>query len=100
MILSESDRELVIDYIARERAQYWVSSPECHGREWGWSTDDEEVYYRILRIVGVPFWDWKPLEEQTDAELLAFYIAYYDLEPDFHMMDLWVTSKIFALAWN
>jgi hypothetical protein len=106
MNLSESDREVVINYIARERAETWV----INARDGSFAASglarfdgkDEEFFYNLARKgPNPPDWatyDVIALEERTDQELFEVYLYFYCVDPQEHMMDLFVASKIVAEA--
>jgi hypothetical protein len=99
MNLNQSDREMLIDYIAGERAETAICHIEDYRTDLGWTSNDENFWYHVFRKVGIPQWSQKPFEEMTDQELFEFYVYLYDVNPDDHMMDAWVTSVIISRCW-
>ena len=98
--LSASDREVVIDYLARERAETAICHVEDYEADLGWSSDSEEFWYRVFRKEGVAHWGLLPFEEQTDEELLRHYLSWYDVNPEEHMMDAFVAVLILNAAFG
>ena len=98
--MNSSDREMLIDYIARERAETAICHIEDYRADLGWSSDDENFWYHLFRTQGVPEWNQKPFEQMTDQELLEFYVFCYDVDPEQHLMDLWVTNVILNRAFG
>ena len=93
-----SDRETLIDYIARERAETAMAHVEDYRADLGWTSENEDFWYHVFRKVGIPEWKQKPFEKMTEQELLEFYVAHYDVDPEQHLMDAWVTGEIFNRA--
>jgi hypothetical protein len=100
-----SDREMLIDYIARERAETWMAHGEEIRDETGLDIpekDREDFFYQVIRQEGVPAWRFEPMEKRTNQELFQFYLDHYDVDPEQHLMDAWVTGEILnrAFAYN
>jgi hypothetical protein len=98
--MNQSDREMLIDYMARERAETAICHVEDYRADLGWSSDDEDFWYHIFRKVGITQWDQKPFEQMTDQELLELFVYWYDVDPEQHLMDAWVTGEIFNRAFG
>jgi len=97
-MLSESDREMVINYLARERAETAMFHTEDYLADLGWTSDDEEFWYHVYRKEGIPEWKLKPFEEASSEELLDLYLSFYDVDPDEHLMDRFVAGRILQAA--
>jgi hypothetical protein len=97
-MLLEAEREQLIDYVARERAETWVVSGSDIEADIGWSSDNEDLWYHIARKTGISEWDFSPLDNRTDAQLIDYFLYQYDVDPAAHKMDALVTGWIFRGA--
>lgn len=113
--LLPTEREKLIDFIARERAEMWVCYRDDgvwkeaeefgkHKLPYSLSDKDEDFYYAMARHgTGVPDWDEEfgcALEKKSDSEILGAYQEFYsvDLSKDDRAlceMDKFVRSLLF-----
>lgn len=104
MILSESDRELVIDYIAQERAETWNECWDDYSHVLDWlielvkNDSREEALYEVVRTLDISEWGYTALNNRSDESLLQFFLDHYDVDPSQHMIDAFVTGRILELA--
>jgi hypothetical protein len=111
MILTESDREVVVNYLAVFFAEDFAGCERdhfeaCHG----WSSGNERFLYHVVRTETLFGLDPAhpnhaeaggnlfPLEKCSDEKLVQFYIDRFDFDTGEYMMDKFVTGLVLSYA--